>query len=72
MEQAHLKEINGNQPNDPENGAEVLITLSEQEHPPVHFFMGKDAHHYANLKIDTIQKAMEENRTLGISTGFNN
>lgn len=70
MEHAHLKEIDGNQPNDPEKGAEVLITLNEKENPPVHFFMGEDAHHYANLKIDTIQKAMEENRTLGTSTGF--
>ncbi|WP_458627202.1 hypothetical protein [Winogradskyella sp. PC D3.3] len=72
MEQAHLKDINGNQPNDPEKGAEVLIALSIQENPPVHFFMGKDAYHYANLKIDTIQKTMKENLTLGISTEFEN
>ncbi|MBU2940805.1 SDR family oxidoreductase [Lacinutrix sp. C3R15] len=72
MEQAHLKEIDGNQPNDPEKGAEVLIALSKQENPPVHFFMGDDAYHYAKLKIETIQKAMKENRTLGTSTGFKN
>ncbi|WP_020529307.1 SDR family oxidoreductase [Flexithrix dorotheae] len=72
MEQAHLKEINGNQPNDPEKGAEVLITLSEQKHPPVHFFMGEDAYHYANLKIDTIQQALKENINLGTSTAFKN
>jgi len=72
MEQTHLKDIDGNQPNDPEKGAEVLITLSEQENPPIHFFMGEDAYHYANLKIDTIQKAMKENITLGTSTGFKN
>ena len=72
MEQAHLKDIDGNQPNDPEKGAEVLIALSKQENPPVHFFMGEDAYHYAKLKIDTIQKAMKENITLGTSTGFKN
>ena len=70
MEQAHLKDINGNQPNDPEKGAEVLIALSKQEHPPVHFFMGEDAYHYANLKIDAIKEALKEHRTLGTSTGF--
>ena len=70
MEQAHLNDINGNQPNDPEKAADVLIALSEQENPPVHFFMGEDAYHYANLKIETIQKAMEEHKTLGTSTGF--
>lgn len=72
MEQAHLKDIDGNQPNDPEKGAEVLIALSKQKNPPVHFFMGKDAYQYANLKIDTIQKTMKENLTLGISTEFEN
>ena len=72
MEQAHLKEINGNQPNDPEKGAEVLITLSKQEHPPVHFFMGEDAYNYAYLKIETIQNSMMENKNLATSTGFNN
>ncbi|TDS15526.1 short-subunit dehydrogenase [Maribacter caenipelagi] len=70
MEQVHLKDIDGNQPNDPEKGAAVLIALSKQENPPVHFFMGKDAYHYANLKIETIQKAMKENIALGTSTGF--
>tara|TARA_R110002020_G_scaffold475943_1_gene714778 strand:+ start:3657 stop:3761 length:105 start_codon:yes stop_codon:yes gene_type:complete len=34
--------------------------------------MGKDAYHYADLKIETIQKAMKENITLGTSTGFKN
>ena len=72
MEQAHLNEINGNQPNDPEKAAEILIELSKQKQPPIHFFMGEDAYHYANLKIETIQKAMKENITLGRSSGFNN
>jgi len=71
MEQAHLKDIDGNQPNDPQKGTEILIALSKQENPPVHFFMGKDAYHYANLKIDTVQKTMKENQVLGTSTGFN-
>jgi len=70
MEQAHLKEINGNQPNDPEKAAEVLITLSHQKNPPVHFFMGEDAYQYAKLKIETVQKALNDHETLGTSTGF--
>ncbi|NAS13711.1 SDR family oxidoreductase [Poritiphilus flavus] len=70
MEQAHLKEIDGNQPNDPEKAADVLITLSEMENPPVHFFMGEDAHQFAGKKIETIQKALKDNKVLGTSTGF--
>ncbi len=69
-EQAHLNDINGNQPNDPEKAADVLIGLSEQENPPVHFFMGEDAYHYAKLKIEIIQKAMDEQKILATSTGF--
>ncbi|MDT0691744.1 SDR family oxidoreductase [Salegentibacter sp. F188] len=71
MEQAHLKDINGNQPNDPEKAAKIFIALSEKEQPPIHFFMGEDAYHYADLKIETIQNAMAENKTLATSTGFN-
>ncbi|WP_025762223.1 SDR family oxidoreductase [Dyadobacter tibetensis] len=70
LEQAHLNEINGNQPNDPEKAADVLMALSQQENPPVHFFMGEDAYHYARLKIETIQKEMDAHRHLGLSTGF--
>ncbi|MBL3658792.1 SDR family oxidoreductase [Fulvivirga sediminis] len=70
MENAHLNDINGNQPNDPEKGADVLIKLSEQKQPPVHFFMGEDAYQYANLKLNVIQEALKENQPLGTSTGF--
>ncbi|WP_028375403.1 SDR family oxidoreductase [Leeuwenhoekiella sp. MAR_2009_132] len=72
MEQAHINDINGNQPNDPEKAADAFIALSQQENPPVHFFMGEDAYHYANLKIETVQKAMKANQILGTSTGFTN
>lgn len=72
MENAHLKEINGNQPNDPEKAAEVLIALSKEENPPVHFFMGKDAYLYANQKIALIQTAMEEHEALANSTDISN
>tara|TARA_R110002049_G_scaffold12292_1_gene55159 strand:- start:1235 stop:2080 length:846 start_codon:yes stop_codon:yes gene_type:complete len=72
MEQAHLNEIDGNQPNDPEKAADALITLSKQKNPPLHFFMGEDAYHHAKLKIKTVKKALKENQVLGTSTGFNN
>lgn len=68
MENAHLMEINGNQPNDPEKAADVLIALSKEENPPVHFFMGKDACHYAKQKIALIQSIMEEHEVLATST----
>ncbi|MDO1450709.1 SDR family oxidoreductase [Rhodocytophaga aerolata] len=72
MEQAHLKEINGNQPNDPEKAADVLIALSNAEQPPVHFFMGKDAYQYAKLKIGLIQTSMAQYEVLAKSTDISN
>lgn len=67
-EQAHLNQIDGNQSNDPEKAAEVLIEISEQQSPTVHLFLGKDAYHYAGLKMEAIQKEMTENEPLGTST----
>lgn len=70
LEAMHFDEIDGNQLNDPEKAAEVMIELSEMEQPPVHFFMGADAYQYANLKIENIQKDMAALEKLGTSTAF--
>lgn len=53
-EQAHLDEINGNQPNDPDKGAEAIIAISEVENPPVHFLLGSGTDEYLNNKIQWI------------------
>lgn len=70
MEQAHLQEINGNQPNDPEKAAATIIQLSKEKNPPVHFFMGEDAYSLASQKIAALQKALEAYTTLSCATGF--
>lgn len=67
-EQAHLKDIDGNQPNDPERAAEILMEVSELSTPPVHLFLGKDAYAIANQKIELIQQTMAEYKNLGTST----
>lgn len=67
-EQAHLNDINGNQPNDPVRAAEILIEMSEHATPPVHLFLGKDAYAVANAKIELIQQTMADYKTLGTST----
>lgn len=70
VEAQHLKEINGNQPNDPKKAAEVFIELSKQETPPVHFFMGIDAAAMVNSKISTIELALASNLKLTESTAI--
>ncbi|SHH47336.1 NADP-dependent 3-hydroxy acid dehydrogenase YdfG [Chryseobacterium oranimense] len=67
-EQAHLNEINGNQPNDPEKGAEALIALSEVENPPVHFLLGSGTSEFLDTKIKTITGDAKQWEALTVST----
>ncbi|WPO83935.1 SDR family NAD(P)-dependent oxidoreductase [Chryseobacterium sp. JJR-5R] len=54
-EQAHLDEINGNQPNDPEKGAEAIIEISKAQHSPVHFLLGSGASEFLDKKFETMK-----------------
>lgn len=69
-EKAHLGDIDGNQPNDPERAAEILIEVSESSNPPIHLFLGKDAYAVANQKIALMQQTLAEYEKLGTSTDF--
>ncbi|QJD96658.1 SDR family oxidoreductase [Mucilaginibacter robiniae] len=70
VEASHLDEINGNQPNDPRKAAKVLIELSKQDNPPVHFFMGVGAYELAQAKIKVIEQALQNNKELAVSTAI--
>ncbi|KFF20872.1 SDR family NAD(P)-dependent oxidoreductase [Chryseobacterium sp. JM1] len=67
-EQAHLNEINGNQPNDPEKGAAAIIALSEEQNPPVHFLLGSGTAEFLDNKIKTITGDAKQWETLTVST----
>ncbi|WP_312399321.1 SDR family NAD(P)-dependent oxidoreductase [Chryseobacterium sp.] len=67
-EQAHLDKINGNQPNDPDKGAEAIIAISEVENPPVHFLLGSGTDEFLNNKIKTITDDAEKWSELTFST----
>jgi len=67
-EQAHLHDINGNQPNDPDKGAEAIIAISEVENPPVHFLLGSGTDEFLNNKIQTITGDAEKWSELTFST----
>lgn len=70
MEAAHLNQINGNQPNDPQKAAEVFIKLSEMRQPPVHFLMGEDAYDMAQNKIKLLTQESEKWKEYSLSTGY--
>jgi NAD(P)-dependent dehydrogenase (short-subunit alcohol dehydrogenase family) len=70
VEAAHLNQINGNQPNDPQKAATLFIQLSKEEKPPVHFFMGEDAYGMVYNKIRTLTEEAEKWKEYTVSTGF--
>ncbi|MDQ1855359.1 SDR family NAD(P)-dependent oxidoreductase [Chryseobacterium sp. WLY505] len=69
-EQAHLNEINGNQPNDPEKAADVLIQISKEKNPPVHLLLGVGTIEFLNNKIDILKKDAEKWESLTVSTAI--
>ncbi|HEV7379199.1 MAG TPA: SDR family oxidoreductase [Dyadobacter sp.] len=69
-EQAHLQQINGNQPNDPEKGADVLIAIADQENPPVHLLLGIDTFDLLAQKTEIIHQDAEKWKAYSVSTGF--
>jgi len=70
VQDAHLKEINANQPGDPEKAADVMIEVANQADPALHLFLGADAYAAAGDKIALLQKDMEIFRSLATNTGF--
>lgn len=66
----HQNEINGNQSNDPQKAAEVLIRVSELEQTPLHLFLGEDALDMARQKIEQVQAEISTWKELTVSTAF--
>lgn len=69
-EQAHLDDINGNQPNDPEKAADVLIAMSKEDNPPVHLFLGSDAYDVVYQKVGLITNEVEQWKSYTLSTAL--
>jgi len=69
-EMAHLDGISGSQPNDPEKAAEVLISMSSEEHPPVHLLLGVETIDLLQNKINLLNKDAEQWKAFTLSTGY--
>jgi len=67
---AHQKEINGNQQGDPLKASEVLIKVAADKNPPLHLFLGQDAYDAAKIKIETVENDLANWEKLGTSTAF--
>ncbi len=69
-EQTHLNSINGNQSNDPEKAADVFISVTKEENPPVHLFLGNDAYDMLYNKINIITNEAERWKSYTLSTAL--
>lgn len=69
-QRAHQEEINGNQPGDPEEAADVLIKIAEHPNPPLHLLLGTDAYSVVNQKLKDLQNEFEAFEELGTSTNL--
>jgi len=70
LDKAHLEQIPGNQPGDPEKAALAFIKLAESQNPPLHFFMGSDSLGMANSKIEILKNEISTNEGLSKSTDY--
>jgi NAD(P)-dependent dehydrogenase (short-subunit alcohol dehydrogenase family) len=70
LEEIHANQVVGNQPGDPEKAAAAFIKLAGQEQPPLHFFMGSDALGMAKNKLELLQKEIQTNEALSLTTDF--
>lgn len=69
-ETMHREQIDGNQPGDPQKGVEAMIQIVDEENPPLHLFLGKDAYTMAHKKIASLQQDLETWKDLTLSTDF--
>lgn len=70
VQQHHEKEIDGNQPGDPDKAADALIRVAGDDNPPVHLFLGSDAYQMARQKMETIRTQLDAYEVVGTSTDF--
>jgi NAD(P)-dependent dehydrogenase (short-subunit alcohol dehydrogenase family) len=62
--------MNGAQPGDPERAAEIIISLAEHPHPPLHLFLGADAYVRAAKKLGEMSAELEEWKGVTVSADF--
>lgn len=70
VQEAHQRQINGNQPGDPAKGVAEMIRIAETENPPLYLFLGKDSVAMAEQKTAFLQNEIEAWRGVSESTDF--
>lgn len=66
----HKEDVPGNQIGDPQKIAEVIVSLTNLNEPPIRLLLGSDALQYANYKIQMLQAGIEANKETTLLTDF--
>lgn len=66
----HLNSLNGKQIGNPEKLADLIITVSQVENPPLHLFAGSVANALAEEKMQTVARNLQTWRELSEQTDF--
>jgi short-subunit dehydrogenase len=61
---------NGGQSGDPDRAAQIFIELAESPQPPMHMFLGNDAHNRALGKLEAMTKEIIEWKSTTISADY--
>jgi len=61
---------NGKQPGDPDRAAEILIQLAENQQPPLHLYLGRDAYKRASEKLTAMADELETWKATTIGADF--
>ena len=67
---AHLDGIAGSQLGDPTRAATAILTLVDDDRPPLHLLLGSDALHRVREKIDGVVRDIDRWQAVTLSTDF--
>src|ERR671930_275924 len=65
-----LRELDGNQPNDPARRAAAIIEAIDGDEPPVHLALGADATEAIRAKLDERREELDAWAPVGTTTAF--
>jgi NAD(P)-dependent dehydrogenase (short-subunit alcohol dehydrogenase family) len=67
---ARYEAINGNQPGDPQKAVEAMVRVVESPNPPLRLLLGKDAYEWAQEKLHSVLRNIEEWKDITLATDF--
>ena len=69
-QELHQKQIDNNQPGDPQKGVAAIIAMAATENPALHLFLGSDAFDTAKKKASAIGAELDQWKAISVATDF--